>query len=182
MQPKDVFRADPFDKVDVAIVIGASDAEHLRHRINTGIALVTKKKVQSLLLCGDGRRKHPEGRSEADRMKEQAIKAGVPENAIVLEDANDDSAASAKECGQLMKTHPRLQAARSVALVSSAWHILRLCIVMRRYLPKQVTIYGCPATEGITATNWSSTPQGRATVDNELRLIEKLLKTGYSLK
>lgn len=166
----------------MALVVGASDPDYLRHRISTGIALITKKKVHTLLLCGDGRRKHAEGRSEADRMKELALKAGVPEEALVLEDANDDSAASAKECGQLLKTHPRLQATRSVALVSSAWHILRLGIVMRRYLPKQVTLYGCPATEGITATNWQSTPQGRATVDNELRLIEKLLKTGYSLK
>ena len=182
LQPKDVFRADSFDRADVAIVVGASDAEYLRHRISTGIALVTKKKVPSLLLCGDGRKKHPQSRTEADRMKELAMLAGVAEDAIVLEDANDDSAASAKECGQLLKTHPRLQAARSVALVSSAWHILRLCIVMRRYLPKPVTIYGCPATDGITATNWQSTPQGRAMVDNELRLIEKLLKTGYSLK
>jgi vancomycin permeability regulator SanA len=182
LQPKDVFRSDPFDKADVAIVVGASDPDYLRHRITAGIALFTKKKVQTLLLCGDGRKKHPQGRTEADRMKELALQAGVPQDAIVLEDSNDDSAASAKECSQLLKTHPRLQGVRSVALVSSAWHTLRLCIVMKRYVPKQMALYGCPAAEGVTAANWQTIPQGRAIVDNELRLIEKLLKTGYSLK
>lgn len=182
LQPKDVFRSDPFDKADVAIVVGASDPDNLRHRITAGIALFTKKKVPTLLLCGDGRKKHPQGRTEADRMQELTTQAGVPSDAIILDDSNDDFAASAKECGQLLKTHARLQGVRSVALVSSAWHILRLCIVMRRYVPKQLTLYGCPAAEGVTAANWQTTPQGRAIVENELRLIEKLLKTGYSLK
>jgi hypothetical protein len=53
---------------------------------------------------------------------------------------------------------------------------------MRRHLPNSCAIFCCPATQGITAANWQTSPQARAVVDNELRLIEKLLKTGYSLK
>jgi hypothetical protein len=34
----------------------------------------------------------------------------------------------------------------------------------------------------VTASNWQTTPQNRAIVENELRLIEKLLKTGFSLR
>jgi len=50
------------------------------------------------------------------------------------------------------------------------------------YLPNKISFHCHPATEGVTATNWQTAPQNRAMVDNELRLIEKLLKTGYSLR
>jgi hypothetical protein len=55
-------------------------------------------------------------------------------------------------------------------------------IVMRRYVPNKVTLYCHAATEGVTASNWQTSPQNRAIVENELRLIEKLLKTGFSLR
>lgn len=180
--PKDVFRQDAAERADVAIVFGASDPDYLRHRIGAGIALYAAKRVSALLLSGDGRRKSADGRSEADRMRDHAVKAGVPADAIVLEEASQDSVSTAKECAQLLKSNGRLQSARSAILVSSAWHMLRLFLVMRRHLPKQLAISCFPATEGITAANWQTTPQGRAIVENELRLIEKLLKSGYSLK
>jgi hypothetical protein len=60
--------------------------------------------------------------------------------------------------------------------------MLRLFIIMRRYLPNKISMYGHPATEGVTAENWQTTSQNPAIVDNELRLTEKLLKTGFSLR
>ena len=57
-----------------------------------------------------------------------------------------------------------------------------MLIVMKRYVPNKVTLYCHAATEGVTASNWQTSPQNRAIVENELRLIEKLLKTGFSLK
>ncbi len=177
--PKDVFREDSASRADIAIVIGSSDPDHLRQRISTGVSLFTSGRTAKLILTGDGRQKSPDGRSEADRMKDYAVKVGVPATAIIVEDTSNEPIASAKECSRLLKTDVSLQAAKSAFLVSSAWHLLRLSIIMRRHLPRQLTIYCHPATEGITAANWVSTPQGRALVDNELRLIEKLLKTGY---
>jgi len=177
--PNDVFRQDPTERADLAIVVGASDPDHLRHRITAGVSLVKAGRVSLLLLSGDGRKKHPEGLSEAERMKTIALKAGISASALVVEDSSQDTIANAKECAQMLKSVSALQKVRSAFLVSSAWHMHRLYLIMRRHLPRQVALSCCPATEGISATNWQMTPQGRALVENELRLIEKLLKTGY---
>ena len=109
-------------------------------------------------------------------------RAGVPEASIIIEDTGHDPIESAKACGRLLKSDSSLQSVKSAFLVSSAWHLLRMSIVMKRYVPNKVTLYCHAATEGVTASNWQTSPQNRAIVENELRLIEKLLKTGFSLK
>lgn len=180
--PKDVFRHDAVARADIAIVIGSPDAEHLRQRVTAGIALFKAGKVPKLIVCGDGREKDPQQKSEAVRMKEMAVKAGVPEISIITEDTGHDPIESAKECGRLLKSDSNLQSVKTAFLISSAWHMLRMFIVMNRYVPNKVTLYCHPATEGVTASNWQTSPQNRAIVENELRLIEKLLKTGFSLR
>lgn len=180
-QPKDVFRSNTADRCELAIVIGAADAELLKHRINAGIALFRGKKTAKLLLVGDGRDKDSLGRSEAERMKDLAIAGGVPESAIFMDGESHDVIEMAKHLARLLKSDEKYRDVKSVTLVSSAWHLLRVWIIMKRHLPHQIQVYCHPATEGHTASNWQTTPQGRATVENELRLIEKLLKTGYSL-
>jgi vancomycin permeability regulator SanA len=181
-QPKDVFRTDSADRADLAIVIGASDSELLKHRINAGVALLKSKKTSRLLLCGDGRDKDAQGRTEAERMKQIAIAAGLPDAALVLDEQSHDLVDMAKNCAKLFKSDDVLKTTKSAFVVSSSWHLLRVFMIMKRHLPHQVSVFCHAATEGHTASNWQTTPQGRATVENELRLIEKLLKTGYSLK
>lgn len=180
--PKDVFRSDAAGRADAAIVVGASDQDYLRHRIEAGIMLFQGRRVSRLILTGDGRKKHCEGRSEAERMREVAIQAGVPAEAIFIDETHDDITACAKDLGRLLKSDALWLAIRNIVLVSSAWHLFRLFILMRRHLPHQCLLTCHPASEGITAANWQTSPQGRAVVENEVRLIEKLLKTGYSLK
>ena len=180
--PADVFRSDAVERADVAIVVGSSDPELLQHRISAGVTLFIAKRVRLLLLSGDGRGKNPEGRTEADRMREIAVKAGVPEPAMVLEDGSKDPVSMAKECTRLLKTHEQFKGTKSAIVVTSAWHTLRTFIILRKHLPHGITLSCCPATEGCTAKNWQTTPQNRAIVTNELRLIETLLKTGYSLR
>lgn len=180
--PKDVFRHDNAARADIGIVVGSPDSEHLRHRITAGIALFKTGKIPKLIVCGDGRDKDPQQKSEAVRMKEIAVKAGVPETSIIIEDTGKDPIETARECGRLLKTDTCFQSVKTAFLVSSAWHLLRMFIVMNRYLPNKVTLYCHAATEGVTASNWQTSPQNRAMVENELRLIEKLLKTGFSLR
>lgn len=180
--PKDVFRHDDAARADIAIVMGSPDAEHLRQRIAAGITIFKAGKVPRLIVCGDGREKDPQQKSEALRMKEIAVKAGVPDTCIITEDTGHDPIESAKECGRLLKSDDRFQSVKTAFVVSSAWHLLRMFIVLNRYVPNKVTLYCHAATEGVTASNWQTSPQNRAIVENELRLIEKLLKTGFSLR
>ncbi|MFN5435125.1 MAG: hypothetical protein ACK5ES_11215, partial [Planctomyces sp.] len=61
-------------------------------------------------------------------------------------------------------------------------HMLRVRIVMKHHLPRQLKLFCHPTAAGITAANWLKQPRGRALAENEIRLIDKLLKNGYSLK
>ncbi len=178
-QPKDVFRVDIAQHADLALVIGAADSELLKHRVSAGIALIKAKNTAKLMLCGDGRDKDPQGRSEAERMKQSALGAGVLESQIILEDESRDVIELAKSLGRRWKSDELLKTVKSLFLVSSAWHLLRVHMIMKRHLPHQIALFCHPTPEGHTASNWQTTPQGRATVENELRLVEKLLKTGY---
>ncbi|MFN9718695.1 MAG: YdcF family protein, partial [Planctomycetota bacterium] len=124
--PKDVFRLDVASHADVALVVGASDAELLRHRAGAGIALVRAKKTARLLLCGDGREKDPKRQSEAERMKQMALSASVSESQILIEDESQDVIELAKSLGRRLKSDDLFKSVRSVFLVSSAWHLLRV--------------------------------------------------------
>jgi hypothetical protein len=106
----------------------------------------------------------------------------VPDTAIILAEPVTDLADAAKHTQRMLKSEPRLQTARSLALISSAWHLLRVSIVFKKHLPRQVTLYCHPTPDGITARNWMLEPRGKAAAENELRLIEKLGKSGYPLK
>ncbi|MEY2726980.1 MAG: hypothetical protein RLZZ458_2847 [Planctomycetota bacterium] len=178
---KDVFVEDSFGQADGAIVIGAPDAGDLQQRVSAGIALFRSRRVPLLILSGGGRRE-PGGLTEAERMRDVALSAGLREDSLILDSESTDLPAIAKECQRLLKADLRLATLRSLAIVSSAWHLLRVSIVFRRHLPRQVKLYCHPTLEGITARNWMLEPRGRAAAENELRLIEKLLKSGYSVK
>lgn len=178
---RDVFREDVFQQADAAVVIGAPDAVDLQQRITAAITLFKAKRTPLLLLFG-GKPAQPEQPSEADRMRAAAAKAGVPDSALILGDPVTDLADAAKHTQRLLKSEPRLQTARSLALVSSAWHLLRVSIVFKKHLPRQVTLYCHPTPDGITARNWMLEPRGKAAAENELRLIEKLAKNGYAVK
>ena len=178
---KDVFVEDAFGQADAALVIGAPDVVDLQQRIAAGIALVKSRRVPLLILSGGGR-KEPGGLTEAERMCEVAMAAGLREDILISDSASTDLAGTAKEFQRLLKADSRLSTLRSLAVVSSAWHLLRASIVFRKHVPRQLKLYCHPTPDGITARNWMLEPRGRAAAENELRLIEKLLKSGYSAK
>jgi uncharacterized SAM-binding protein YcdF (DUF218 family) len=178
---KDVFREDIFQQADAAVVIGAPDPTDLQQRIAAAIALVKAKRTSLLLLFG-GRPAQTSQLSEADRMRDAALKAGIPESALILTEPVADLPEAAKHTQRLLKSEPRLQTARSLALVSSAWHLLRVSIVFKKHVPRQISLYCHPTPDGITGRNWMLEPRGKAAAENELRLIEKLAKNGYSIR
>jgi vancomycin permeability regulator SanA len=178
---KDVFREDTFQQASAAVVIGAPDSVDLQQRITAAIALFKAKRTPLLLLFG-GRSADSQQPSELVRMRDAALKAGIPDSALIPTEPIADLADAAKHTQRLLKAEPRLQNIRSLALISSAWHLLRVSIVFKKHLPRQITLYCHPTPDGITARNWMLEPRGKAAAENELRLIEKLAKSGYSLK
>lgn len=180
-QPQDVFRDDAFDTADLAIVFGASKPE-LTYRIESGVNLVTTKRVPKLLLTGYGRpSSRVKRRSEASQMKAYALANGVSENQILIEDESTNTVENACKCLGMLATHPALKDVLSIALVSSAWHMLRSLTIMLHHSPQTLTFFCHPAGGGCTAANWRNDREGIRLVENELRLISTLLTLGYKL-
>jgi uncharacterized SAM-binding protein YcdF (DUF218 family) len=76
-----------------------------------------------LLLSGGGR-----GRlAEAEIMRREALRRGVPETALLVEPNSSDTVGNACECAQLLRRH-RLS---SVILVSDRTHLLRARLLFR---------------------------------------------------
>lgn len=180
LQPKDLFIRDDAPRADAAIVCGCSDTEELQQRTIAASALLASGKTGLLLLCAGGRSQSED--NEADRMTAIAVRAGAEARQLIAVSASGELSETARDCSKLFRTDVRLSGLRSVWLVSSAWHMLRLRIVMKHHLPRQLRLLCHPTEAGITAANWMKQPRGRALAENEIRLIEKLLKNGYSLK
>lgn len=179
--PQDVFRVDAFETADLAIVFGASKPE-LTYRIDAGVNLVTTKRVSRLLLTGYGRpSSRVKRRSQASQMKAYALAKGVSENQILIEDQSTNTVENACKCLEMLVTDPLLKDVRSIALVSSAWHMLRTLTIMLHHSPRTLIFFCHPAGEGYTAVNWKNDREGVRLVENELRLISTLLTLGYEL-
>lgn len=180
LQPKELFISDDAPQADAAIVCGCSDTEELQQRTITAVRLLLSRKTGLLLLCAGGRSQSQD--NEAERMAAIAVQAGAGPQQFMQVSASGELAETARDCSKLLKTDGRLAGLKSVWLVTSAWQMLRLRIVMKHHLPRQLRLLCHPTDAGITATNWMKLPRGRALAENEIRLIEKLLKNGYSLK
>lgn len=182
LAPKDIFVADELGSADLGIVIGAADEADLSHRMVEAVRLHRAGKLPLLLLCGDGRDRHSSGVSEAERMRLYCEQQGVPASAVLCEDSSSELTRLGKAVNRRFASESVFSGVATIALISSAWHVLRAGIVMKKHLPKRVRICRHPAADGVTAANWSLSDRGRAIADNELRLIDKLLSSGYSVK
>ena len=143
--------------------------------------MINSSRVGKLLLTGDGRSWHAANRTEADRMREVAIQLGVFSHDIIVEEESQNTIANARKCRDIIRSHPDLQNVTSIVLVSSAWHMLRSFMIMRHHLPRAITVLCHPTEQGYNGDTWATSSEGRRLVCNELRLIGKLIKAGYSV-
>ena len=181
LQPQDVFRSDEFETADLAIVLGGPSPA-LTHRIKAAIPLVITNRVGKLLLTGYGPNSgRVKRRSEASQMREYALANGLSDDQILIEDKSENTVQNATKCLEMFASHPLLKDVRTIALVTSAWHMLRSLTIMTHHFPPTIRFFCHPATEGYTAANWQEDDEGIRLVQKELRLISKLQARHYKL-
>ncbi|MGE0713380.1 MAG: YdcF family protein [Planctomycetota bacterium] len=117
---------------DCAVVLGArvyadgTPSLALADRTDEAIRLYRARLVRRLILSGGIDPVH--GRSEAEAMRERALAAGVPDAALLLDEAGDDSAATARNSARLMRAH----GLASALVVSHYYHEPRLKLLFAR--------------------------------------------------
>lgn len=177
---QDVFRSDRYETVDLAIVLGGPEP-FLTHRIETAVQLISSSRTPRLLLTGDGRIRHGEVTTEAERMRAFAIEHRVDSAALILEDRSGDTIANARNCNKLLTSSRALQGISSIAIVTSAWHMLRSLMIFRHHIHQSVSLFCQPSADGYNAKTWSENPSAIQLVKMELRYIRQLIDHGYRL-
>lgn len=117
--------------MDVAVVLGAGVWEGgvpspaLRRRVSHGVELVKSGSAGWLILTGGVGRYPP---SEAQVMRELAVKKGLPEEQIILEEKARATFENALLCSRIIKS----RGLSSAWVVSDRYHLLRSVFLFRQ--------------------------------------------------
>ena len=102
-------------------------------RLDAGIDLLNKKKAKNIIMSGGfGDHFNKTKKSLAYHMKEYALKKGVPNKSIVLEEKSYDTVDNIIFSKILLKRHDW----KSLFLVSSKYHMPRIKMICKFIMPK----------------------------------------------
>lgn len=146
--------SDIFDcqKVDAVVAISGGDTAA---RTAEAIELYKNGWANYLVLSGAAADKT--GPSNAEAMRRQAIKAEVPESAILLDETSETTSQNAANTRQLFDTND----IHSVILVTSAYHQRRAGLEFGKRAGSDIRVVNHPVTSDNQWSEWWwTTPQG----------------------
>ncbi len=161
---------------DLAMVFGAANELDLERRTRRGVELYKAGFVPKILVTGGG--VLASTCPEARRMAEVAHELGVPAPDLMAEDRSSNTFDNVRFSVEVLNECGLLQELKSILLVSSEWHMRRVLLTARRYLPRRVRLVCCPTCEGCNRDNWTETEDYRREVQQEEMLLEAFLETG----
>lgn len=123
---------DQLGKADTALVLGntvnpdGSPSPRLKARLDKAAALYRDGYFPKIVVSGaTGKEGVPEGTA----MKKYLIQAGLPEDAIIVDDQGVDTFASARKTAEIL----RAQNAKSVLVVTQYFHIPRSKLALSKF-------------------------------------------------
>jgi uncharacterized SAM-binding protein YcdF (DUF218 family) len=161
---------------DLAMVFGAADEEDLAGRTRHGARLYREGRVPRLLVTGGGTLAR--ARPEAARMRDLALRLGVPEGDLLVESRSNNTFANARYSLDLLREVGLLDRIGTVLLVSSEWHMRRVLLTVRATFPPRVGLVCCPTPEGCTRASWTTAKGCRAVVLQELAVFQSFRDAG----
>lgn len=138
-------------KADAIAVVSGGDTQS---RTSAGIELYKNGWADTLVLSGAAQDKT--GPSNAKAMREQALEAGVPESAILI----DEDAESTRQNAENTQTIFSDKGYKDVILVTSGYHQRRASLEFNK-LAQNIEIRNYPVTQdGDWGWFWWATPRG----------------------
>jgi uncharacterized SAM-binding protein YcdF (DUF218 family) len=129
---------DPLARSDVIVAVSGDDGP----RTETAVALWKRGYAPVLLFSGAAL--DPDSVSSADLMKRDAIRLGVPAEAILVEPASATTEENARLVAQLL----RARGLHSAIVVTSPYHQRRVSLFFSRaFLPVGLTLRNYPARD-----------------------------------
>lgn len=159
------FFLSPQSKLEKSDAIVAISGGETAERIEEAVDLYKANYAPVLIFSGAAR---DEGTSNAQAMKLLAIKAGVPEENIFVEEKAQDTFENAR----FVREHVDSKNIKSIILVTSPYHQRRAYLTFRRFLGEKVKIINHSSTDSAWRKNgWWKDEWGKKLTFSELQKI-----------
>lgn len=161
---------------DCIFVAGSSKAT--KYRLPQAIKLYKQGRANKILFSG-GVKWNENDHPEAINLKKHAIHSGIPENDILVEDQSLHTLENVLASLLVLDRAFKLYKINRLLVVTSAFHMKRLYLTLKTYMPHWIQFTLCPAEDdSTTKDNWFLSQHGRKRVKEECAKLIQYVKQG----
>lgn len=171
-----LFIEDQDQKGDIALVFGIRDWDN---PLEKAIDLYLSKMVSKIIFTGGINRNS--GEHEARNMYKEAIKRGIDEKDLLLEDEASNTLENVIFSRKILEDKNLFKNINIICAVMANIHARRALMTLKKNMPSNIIIKSCPYIYkrfGVTKENWMNTETGNRVVKKELDKINIYLKKG----
>jgi uncharacterized SAM-binding protein YcdF (DUF218 family) len=125
-----------------------------RERVDKAVELYKQGRAKYILFTGGlgyGKYTYP----EALKMRDEALKLGIPEDSILVEDRSNHTKENAIASLFILENKFGLQNLKNLLVVSIPWHYRRAILSLKTYYPNWIEYIWCPANyKNYQFNNW----------------------------
>ncbi|GIP33936.1 YdcF family protein [Paenibacillus sp. J2TS4] len=116
---------------------------------------------------------------EAERMRDQIVRLGVPESALLLEAESNHTGENVIASMLVLSRSIGLHKIRRLLVVTSPYHMRRCHLTLLTYMPRWIAYTLCPdERHDGQANNWWMLPKEKERVAQEARSLIRYVKEG----
>lgn len=161
---------------DCILVVGSKTA--VRYRLPAAIELYKQGRAKKILFSG-GMVFEDSGMTEAVLLKKEALSLGVPEKDILMEEISLNTVENVLASLMVLQREFQLHNINRILVVTNTFHLKRLALTLRTYMPSWIKFTLCASHDGVTRQdNWHLSEKGRIRVRTEAEKIIKYVKHG----
>jgi len=161
---------------DCIFVAGSSKA--VEYRLPKAIELYEQGRANKILFSGGVKWNNSE-LSEAMNLKRQAMLDGVPERDILIEEESLHTLENVLASLLILNREFHLYQMKRILVVTASYHMKRLHITLKTYMPEWIEFTLCSADDNnTTKSNWFLSEHGRHRVETESKKLISYVKQG----
>lgn len=167
---------DDNEKGDCIFVVGSSKA--IQYRLPKAIELYHQGRSDNILFSG-GVKWTRSNFPEAIALKNEAIALSIPEKDILIEDESLHTLENVLYSLIVLNRKFHLYNIKRLLVVTTSYHMRRLHLTLKTYMPHWIKFSLCPAEDNNTRKdNWLLSELGRKRVKDECAKIIQYVKQG----
>ena len=167
---------DDYHTGDCILVVGSKTA--VQYRLPTAIELYKQGRAKKILFSGGMKFEGSEW-PESALLKKEALDLGIPEDDILTEGESLNTLENVLASLLVLQREFQLHRINRLLVVTNSFHMKRLIMTLKTYMPSWIKFTLCPTHDGVTREdNWYLSEKGRIRVGTEAEKIIKYVKQG----